>query len=457
MRVIQSVAETFRDTIFVRKVSVIALPIALQGLLNSIVNLVDNLMIGQLGETSIAAVGLANKVFFVFSLLVFGICSGSSVLSAQFYGKNDIKSMRQVLGIALTLILGCSLLFLIPAIVNPKIVMRIFTTSEQTIAEGARYLAIAAISYPLTGISNCYGATLRAANRVKAPMFISGGAILINVTLNYILIFGNFGAPAMGVAGAAIATLTARTFEAIAILFVSYLTKGPAAASLAEMFRFRLQFLKSFFATAFPVILNEFMWGLGTTIYSLVYGRMGDGAVAAITIATTITDLLVVFFQGTSNACAIILGNEMGADHLDRASDYGRKFIWLQLVMSIVIGVIMVITRWPFIQLFNVSESVAADISLCILVFGAFMPAKMFNFVNVVGILRSGGDTKYCLFLDCSGVWLIAIPLVFIGGLLLKLPIYAVFGLVMVEEIYKAVLGIKRYKEKKWLKNLTIY
>ncbi len=453
---IHSIKETFRDTIFLKKVTVIALPIALQGLLNSIVNLVDNLMIGQLGETSIAAVGLANKVFFVFSLLVFGVCSGSSVLSAQFWGKQNIKDMKKVLGMALLIVVTCSILFALPAVLNPELVMRIFTTSQATIAEGAKYLTVAAFTYPLIAVSNAYGATLRAANRVKAPMFISFGAIVINIICNYVLIFGKFGAPVLGVAGAAAGTVIARSFEVITILIVSYVTKSPAAAKIKELFYFKKDFVILFFTTAAPVIANEFMWGLGTAIYSLAYGRMGDGAVAAITVASTITDLLIVFFQGTSNACAIILGNLMGANRLDAAEDYGRKFIWVQLFLSIVVAIIMVGTRWWFIGLFNVTDTVAHDISKCILMFGLFMPMKMFNYVNVVGILRSGGDTKYCLFLDCSGIWILAIPLAFIGGLVLKLPIYIVFGMVMLEEVYKFFLGIHRYKQKKWLKNLTI-
>lgn len=450
------IKQTLEDTIFIKKMMIIALPIALQGLLNSIVNLIDNLMIGQLGETSIAAVGLANKVFFVFSLLIFGVCSGSGVLSAQFWGKQNIKEMKNVLGMALLIVLIGALLFTVPSLIKPELVMRIFTTSEDTITEGANYLTIAALTYPLSAISNAYAATLRASNRVKAPMFISMGAIIINIIGNYILIFGKFGAPAMGVAGAAMGTVIARSFEMVTILIVSYVTKSSAAAKISELFCFNKKFTALFFKTAAPVIANEFMWGLGTAMYSLVYGRMGDGAVAAVTIAGTITDLIIVFFQGTSNACAIILGNLMGANRLNDAEDYGKKFICMQFLLSITLAIVMVLTRWQFIRLFKVTQSVALDISRCIIMFALFMPAKMFNYVNVVGILRSGGDTTYCLFLDCSGIWILAIPLAFIGGLVLKLPIYIVFGMVLLEEVYKFTLGIRRYRQKKWLKNITI-
>ncbi|MEG0687873.1 MAG: MATE family efflux transporter, partial [Hungatella sp.] len=217
------------DKVFLRKAVMIALPVAMQGMLNTIVNLVDNLMIGNLGSTAIAAVGLANKVFFVFNLLVFGVASGSGILAAQYWGKHDIKNIRRVLGLGLMIALSASFLFLIPAVTNPQMLMRIFTTSEASIGLGAAYLA--------------------ATNRVKAPVIISCCTILINVTFNYILIYGKFGAPALGVVGAAIATLIARMAEAVAIIGVVYIGKTPLACHIRELFGYSKDFLKQFLLT----------------------------------------------------------------------------------------------------------------------------------------------------------------------------------------------------------------
>ena len=299
---------------------------------------------------------------------------------------------------------------------------------------------------------------LRAVNHVKAPVVISCVAIMVNIVFNYILIYGKLGAPALGVAGAAIATLIARVVEMTLIIVVVYVGKTPLACRLRELFGYTREFLRQFFRTAIPVICNEFVWGLGITIYSMAYGRMGDDAVAAITIATTIQDIVVVLFQGLSAATAVILGNEMGAGKLKQAELYAKYIFILQFMLTIFAALVIVTLRWPFISLYQpgISDEVAMSVSRCLLMFALFTPAKMFNFVNIVGVLRSGGDTMMCLFIDTSGVWFIGIPLAFIGGLVLKQPIHIVYGMVMLEEVYKAAIGFWRYRQKKWLRNLAV-
>ena len=458
IRILRDTQEMLRDRGFLKKTVMIALPVAMQGMLNTVVNLVDNLMIGSLGSTAIASVGLANKVFFVFTLLVFGVNSGSGILAAQFWGNQDIKNIRRVLGVALTLAVTAAVVFMVPACLKPELMMRIFTTSEASIHMGAAYLAVAAFSYPCTAVTNTYVAMLRAVNRVKEPVIISCVAILVNICFNYILIFGKFGAPAMGVVGAALATLIARVVEVISIICVVYLGRTPLACRARELFGWSGEFLARFFVMALPVIINEFIWGLGTTVYSMAYGRMGDDAVAAITIATTIQDIVVVLFQGLSAATAVILGNEMGAGQLKRAEVYARNFFILQFLVTVATALFCAGMRWSFISLYQpgISDQVAMSVSRCIIVFALFMPFKMFNYVNVVGVLRSGGDTAMCLFIDTSGVWFIGIPLAFIGGLVLKQPIHIVYGMVLLEEVYKAFIGYFRYRQKKWLRNLTV-
>ena len=443
------------DKKFIKKAIAIAIPITFQLLLNTTLNFIDILMIGSLGETTIAAVGLANKVFFVFSLLLFGICSGSSILTSQYFGKKDIKSIRRVLGISLVIGLIGSIFFVIPGILCPKLVMNIFTPSTNTIAIGASYLAIVAISYPLTAITNVYTAVLRSVNEVRLPVVISLVSIFINIVLNYTLIFGHFGAPALGVQGAALGTLIARIIECLSILTIIYIKNGPAAAKIKELIDFNKEFTKKFFITVTPVIINEFMWGLGVTMYSLVYGRMGDGAVAAITITQNVEQIITVMFQGIGSATAVILGNELGANKLEKADIHAKYLIVIQLVLSLVMGVVCFLIKMPLIRLFSVSEFVALDISKCLIVFIIYLPFKMFNLVNIVGVLRSGGDTKAALFLDVTGVWIIGIPLAFLGGIFLGLPIYIVYAMVMFEEVYKFILGIRRYRKKKWLKNIV--
>ncbi|HEX9025858.1 MAG TPA: MATE family efflux transporter [Clostridium sp.] len=455
MTIIKDLKNITQDKKFIRKAIAITVPITLQALLNTSLNLVDTVMIGSLGQISIAAVGLANKVFFVFTLLLFGIISGSSILTAQYFGKRDIKNIRRVLGMSLGIGLIGSFLFVIPSLICPSIVMSIFTPNENIIKIGASYLAIAAISYPLTAITNVYVALLRGINQVKTPVVITMFAIVIKIILNYALIFGHFGMPALGVQGEAIATLIARIIECTCIVLTVYYQKGPAAAKFKELISFNKKFVKLYFTTVSPVIVNEFMWGLGVTMYSLVYGRMGDGAVAAITITQTVEQIMTVIFQGISAATAVILGNELGAKKLEEAEIHAKYFIILQFICALMMALICFVIRNPIITLFNVTDIVGTDISRCLIVFIIYLPFKIFNWVNIVGILRSGGDTKVALMLDISGVWLVGIPFAYLGGMILGLPIYYVYAMVGFEEVYKFILGFRRYKKKVWLRNLV--
>lgn len=456
-----------KDKNFIIKTLSITIPIVLQNLLNNFLNLVDTLMIGQLGETTIAAVGLANKVFFVFSLLMFGVCSGSGILASQYFGKGELINIRRVLRISLMIGVGCSFLFVIPGFFFPEFVMRIFTPLKGTIAEGAKYLVFIVFSYPLTAISNTYVAILRSMNYVMLPVLITSGSIFVNVTLNYGLIFGKLGMPKMGVAGAALATLIARVFEFGMLMLIVHLQKkgdgkiGDFIHLKVDSMKksgtafFNKMFVSKYFHTAGPVIANEFMWGLGVTMYSLVYGRMGDASTAAITITNTVEQVALVFFFGICNAAAVILGNELGADRLKKAEEYAKNYIALQFLLTIFGAILLFLARGWVVSFFDVSETVQEYIRLCITVFSLYMPVRMLNALFIVAILRSGGDTKAALFLDVSSVWLIGIPMAVLGGLVLHLPIYIVYAMILIEEIYKLTLSYLRYRKKKWLRNIV--
>ncbi len=456
-----------RDTSFLKKTLAITIPVALQNLLNNVFNLIDTLMIGQLGETSIAAVGLANKVFFVFALLMFGICSGSSILASQYFGRRELLNMKRVLHISVILGVCASIFFVIPGIFFPEQVMRIFTPHKETIEIGASYLAIIAISYPITAITNTHMAVLRSMHYVRLPVVITMISIGLNVFLNYGLIFGNWGFPEMGVAGSALATLIARVVECSILLFMIHSrkagdgnvgdfihTKYDRQQEGGVAFLDRI-FLQKFFLTAAPVIANEFIWGLGVTMYSLVYGRMGDTATAAITITNTVEQVVLVFFFGICNAAAVVLGNEMGADELDKAQEHAKYYMILVFGLTLVGAVITFLSRDYILLLFPVSEQVSEYIRLCLAVFACYMPFRMVNCLIIVAILRSGGDTRAALFLDVSGVWMIGIPMAVLGGLVLHLPIYIVYAMILIEEVYKLILAFIRYRKKKWLRNIV--
>lgn len=464
MKLIKMILE---DKSFLKKSLAITIPVALQNLLNNLLNLVDTLMIGQLGETTVAAVGLANKVFFVFSLLMFGISSGSSILASQYFGRREMIGIRRVLRMSILMGVGGSILFVLPALFAPQFVMRIFTPSSNTIKIGAIYLGVIAISYPLTAVTVSFVAILRSMNYVRIPVVITSIAIVVNITLNYVLIFGKFGFPEMGVAGAALATLIARVVEFLSLLIIVYRhkvgdggvgdfihTKYDKAKAGGKPF-LDAGFISRYLHTALPVIANEFMWGLGVTMYSLVYGRMGDEATAAITITGTVESLVMVVFFGICHAAAVVLGNELGADEFEKAETHAKYYMVIEFGLSLVGAVLAILLRDVVVILFPLSEVGGIYIRNVLLVFAITMPIRMLNALIIVSILRSGGDTRAALFLDVSSVWLIGIPMAVLGGLVWKLPIYYVYAMISLEEVYKLSLGFLRYRKKQWIRNIV--
>lgn len=448
--------EMLRDKVFLRKTLFIAGPIAMQSMINMLINLTDILMVGRLGGTAISSVGLANKVFFVFALLVFGIASGSGILSSQYYGNNDIKNIRKVLGLGLIIAVTAAMFFVFSCIFIPETLMSLFSSDENVVQLGVIYLSLVCISYPFTSITNLYTASLRAMQQVKLSIVVSIITICTNITLNYIFIFGHLGLPAMGVRGAATATIIARVLETFWTILGLYIIKHPLYCNIKDMFGYSKNLLRQFFDTSAPVIANEFMWGLGTTIYFTVYGHMGENSSTAITIANTVQDVIIVASHGLAGATVVMLGNALGEGNLNRAKLYSKYFHVLPIIIGIAIGIISISIRNYIIMFYDINDFVKTEVKLCLLVFGLYAPLRVMAMVNIVGILRSGGDTKMCFLLDVSSVWLVGIPLAYLGGYVLKLPIHLVYAMVMAEEIYKTILGFFRYRQYKWLRNLNV-
>lgn len=448
--------EMFSDRIYIHKLFSLALPSALQMMLNMLVNFLDTAMIGKLGETAIASVGLANKFYFVFILMIVGVASGSGILASQYWGKQDLKNLKKILGLGIILSLIVSILFTTLGIFIPQKIMAIFSTNPKTIQLGASYIAVVCLSYPLVAISFTYISILRAIGEVKTPLIITTIAIIVNVSLNYCLIFGKFGFPVLGIIGASIATSIARMIELILIISSIYIRKNILACKLYEMLGYSQSLITQYIQRAFPVIANEFMWGLGTTLYSVAYGRMGNTAIASITISSTLEDVVTVWLSGIASATVVILGNELGANRIHTTKKYGAYSYITSICASIFVMFLLTTLKYPFLSLYNVSDEVERNVILCITIFTCFIPFKSLAWVTIVGILRSGGDTIACLLLDISGVWIIGVPLAFLGGLYWQFPVYIVYSLVLTEEIYKSILAYLRYRQGKWLKNLTI-
>ncbi len=441
---------SLRDKKFLKLAANLAIPIILQDILNSSVNMVDTFMIGRLGESEVAAVGLANQVFFIYQLILFGITSGSAIFMGQYWGKRDTANIHKVMGISMSLSLFFATLFSIGAFFIPEKIMELYSQDANVIALGSQYLEIIIISYFFSAIILSINAALRATETTKLPMCTTFISLFSNIIFNYIFIF-KLG---LGVRGAAIATVIARSIELVCQLFFIYILKTPVAAKISSYFKADRNFLKVFFKMTIPVILNEFMWSFGTSIYNMAYKYSGTEAQAAVQISSTIQNLFVVMGTGMGFACSIMVSNALGAGDIKKAISYSRKCLKLSVLLSGFMGVVLFFSTDFILMFFDVSETVKEYAYCLFIVTAVGIVIKTYNYTTIIGILRSGGDTRFCLFIDTIGVWLIGIPLAFIGSKFLNLPIYVTVALVYTEEVMKLFTTTARVMKNKWAKTI---
>lgn len=445
----------FKDHSYYAALFRIALPIIAQNFVSSLLNVIDVTMIGQLGEVSIASVGLANQVFFLMILMLFGAYSGVGVFTAQFWGKRDVTSIRKVLGIGLMIGLTGSLLFTVLALLLPRPVLNFYTQDPAVIDAGSSYLGIVGWSYCITAVTFAYSSVLRSTGHVRVPMVVSIAALSLKTLLNYGLILGNLGLPALGVEGAAIATLIARLVEMTALLVVVYVRKLPPAARIAEMIGFSREFLARVLKTSLPVLFNEMLWSLGVTTYNMVYGRIGTEAIAAVNVASSIESLAFVLFMGIADATGILIGNRIGAGDEEHAFSSARQSLLLTVTGAILVGLVILVVSQPILGFYNMSEQAALNARNILRVMGLALWIRTTNLVVFIGVLRAGGDTRFCLVLDAGSVWLVGVPLALLGGLVLGLPVYQVYLMVVAEEAVKLGIGFWRFLSRRWITNLV--
>jgi len=445
-----------KDKVFMKSMLAIAIPVALQNLISSSLNMIDTLMISSLGQASIAAVGLANQVFFLYILITFGINSGSSIFISQFWGKEDIQGIKKVMGLAITLSFIAGTIFTIAAFFFPSQILGLFIKEQEVILLGSKYLKIVSLSYTITAISFAFSIALRTTGRPGVPLKVSIISFGTNTILNYLLIFGKFGFPELGVQGAAIGTLVARILEITLIVYSIYGTKSILAASIKELMSWQKDFLVKYLGTIYPVVLTEGFWALGQVLYAAAYARIGEEATAAVQLTNTIQNIFFVVVRGLANACGVMVGSKVGAGENEIAYDYAIRFIMLSTISGLILGIFMALTPDLLLKLFrNLEPNLYNTSKNLLIVMGITFVIRVYNTIAIVGVLRSGGDTKIAMKIDLSTVWLIGVPLAFIGALVFKWPIHYVVLLVAFEEVVKALLGIPIIKSKKWIKNLT--
>lgn len=433
----------------------IALPIIIQNFIASSLNMVDTVMIGQVGEAQIAAVGIANQFFLLFNLVIIGIHSGCGVFISQFWGKGDRDNIRKVLGIGLLVSSAMALAFMAAALFFPEGIISIFNKDPLVISEGAAYLRIVCISYVFTAWSFGYAFASRSIGNAFMPMVVSALALGCNTLLNYMLIFGNMGAPVLGVRGAAIATVAARVFEALVLAAWIYISRSVLAIRFKELSGITGEFFTTVLKTVIPVVLNESCWALGFVVYSIAYGRIGMQAIAAVQICNTVQNLFTVAVFGMAAAAGVMVGHRVGENNIEEGRIYAYRFSALSIVGGLLAGVILAVSTPAILSLFKVSSEVYDSAKLILYITSFVMVVRFFNIVLIIGVLRGGGDAKYAFIAEGITMWFIGVPLAFVGAVVLHLPVHWVASLVMIEEVVKAIAIIARLISGQWIKNVV--
>jgi putative MATE family efflux protein len=445
----------FDDRQFYRNLFTVAVPIMLQNLVNAFVNMVDTVMIGRLGSVEIAAVGLGNNVFFLYTMILFGIVSGGSIFTAQFWGRRDIAGIRKNLGFCFLLNLSVAIVFTVIAFWFSEDILRIYSRDPLVIGAGRAYLKNLSGAFIPFAISQVLILTLRSTEEVRLPMITTIIALLINVTLNYFLIFGIGPAPALGVSGAAVATVTARITEAVILITAVYGRKSILAGSFRELTAFNAAYVQRFIRICIPVILNETFWSFGVALQNIIFARTRTDAVAAFNIINTVSQLTWTLFIGLGNGVAVLIGKKIGEGNDARARDYAARIIRFAPLVALGASAVLIPLSFLMPFIFNVNENVLAAAGIMFIILSLSYPFRAFNMSMVIGICRAGGDTVFCGLMDTVFMWFIALPLAACAAYFFNAPAWLIYLCLSSEELCKTIPGLWRFCSGKWLRNVT--
>ncbi|WP_395150570.1 MATE family efflux transporter [uncultured Allofournierella sp.] len=445
----------YTDWSFYKRMLAITIPIALQNVISLSVNMMDTVMLGQLGDVAIAASNLGGQLFTILDVLGFGMASGAAVLIAQYWGKRDLVRIRQIFALTLRIALGVSLLFALVGHFFPQQVLRIYTTDPLVIEAGSQYLRWLSFSFVLFSFSNCYIMCLRAVEQVRVSMMIYGSSFLINIFFNYCFIFGKLGAPALGVRGAALGTVLARLFELCATLVYMCFVEKRVGFTPIWLFRLKSGLLRDYIRNSVPVVSNELLWGIGMSVMNLTIGHMGPSFTSAMSIVIVFNQLVSVFVFGMSAATAVIVGKTIGEGRIQDAQRAANSSVLVSLCLSFISMTVLLVGRPYILGMYNVSQ-LAHDTAFAMLTILALMqPFQAVGCVMVVGVLRGGGDVRSNLILDSGLQWCLAIPLGLLTGFVLHWSAPAVFFCMRSDNLAKSLLGLWRLRSGRWIRVVT--
>ncbi len=441
---------------FLKLLFKLSTPIVLQQLLQQGMYLLDSLMIGSLGQNEIIAVANAGQISFLFNVFIFGACSAATIFTAQFFGSKDSEGISKTAGITVMSSGIIMLPFFFVSMFVPEFALSIINPDPNIVSVGKDYLRILSVSFVFTAIYLSFINVLRGMRKVNISFYISIFTVVLNFFINYALIFGNFGMPRLGVQGAAIGTTIALGFEALCISLYFFSSKNPAKIKLHNLFHFNKRFVTGYYKTASPIILNEILWAIGNFSIIVLYNRLGLGMAGAMAVFVVIERMCYVFYQGVANSAAIMVGNKIGEGRPDLAYSYGGRCLTIGPLLAVVLGFTVIGLSSLIVSLYSLSAESVAMLQFMFYGLPATMAICVFNYINLVGVLRGGGDTKFCTFSDLGCMYLIGIPVAYMLGLVFHIyPPIVYFAYIFSQDLTKMIIGLIRYRTKRWINDLT--
>lgn len=433
----------------------LVIPMALQNLINVGVTATDVIMLGFVGEKSLSGASLGGQVQFIMMLIFFGLTSGASVLTAQYWGKGDVSAIEKVLGISIRISLFVGLVFFIAGVTIPDKLMLLLANDPEVISEGARYIRIVAFSYIISGLTMVYLNTLRSIEKVVISTVVYLVSLLTNILFNSIFIFGLLGLPKMGVAGAALGTVIARCVEILIVFFYDRKMNNIFRFHIKTLFVRDKLLMGDFLKYSIPVVINELMWGSGVATIAAVLGHMGSAAAAANSVAQVVRQLATVVAFGISTATAIMLGKTIGEGKIETAKVYGARLVKLSLIAGMFGSIVIIAVRPVILSTMVMTPEAKEYLSAMLFVMAYFVIGQALNTTLVVGVFRAGGDTRFGLFIDVLFMWGISILFGFLAAFVFKFSVPVVYMILLSDEIIKLPFTFSRYRSYIWLKNVT--
>ena len=440
---------------FYKQVCLLIIPMALQNLINVGVQAADVFMLGRVGEKVLSGASLAGQIQFIMTLILFGTTSGATVLTAQYWGKKDTRTIEKILGMGMLIGIGGALAFALAAELIPETLLRIYTNDPEVIAEGVKYLRIVALSYVIMAATQVYLYIMRSIERVVIATVVYGASLIVNIIVNAVLIFGLMGFPKMGIEGAAIGTLISRILGLMIVIWYAKFRNKVVRFHLSDMWNIDKVLLKDFLFYATPVILNKLVWGMGSSANTAVIGHLGSAAVAANSVVQVVRELSTVVVFGVSNATAIYLGKTIGERQYELAKAYGRRFAVLSVITGFIAAGIILVSAPAVSRFMTLSPEAKSYLMFMFFVMSYFALCQAINTTLVVGVFRSGGDTRFGLRLDATTMWCCSILLGAIAAFVFRASVPVVYALLMSDEVIKVPITVKRFLGYKWIKNVT--